>query len=147
VATTLEEQFRAALVNDASYAGLVTGGTFLIQIAQNPHYPCAAIQRVSTVPYYLNSPVPQSQQATVGRARLQFTCWASGSSAGATVDAIAKAVLNVLRTFNAYALPASPDTFTQAPSFLLNQRMLVEPQTQPPLFKAELDISVFYQDQ
>lgn len=140
----LESQFRAALLADATYTGLVTGGTFLIQLPQNPTYPCAAIQRVSTVPLYSHSPSPQSNQADVGRARLQYTCWAQGPSSGATVDAIEQAVLNVLRTFSAYAISESP--YTPAPSFLLNYRMQVEPNTQPPLFKGILDILCWYQD-
>lgn len=142
---TLEAQFQAALAADPTYTALVTGGTFLVQLPQNPSYPCAAIQRISTVPLYAHFTDPAIAQAGVGRGRLQLTCWAQGPTSGATIDAIEQAVLNVLRTFNAYTLVESP--FTQAPSFLLNYRMLVEPQTQPPLFKGILDILCWYQDQ
>jgi hypothetical protein len=137
----LETLFIAALNADPVYAGLVTGNTWLVQLPQNPAYPCATIQRVSTVPLYVQADVGDPQQAGVGRARLQFTCWASGPTAGQISDAIAQAVLSVARSFSAYGSPP-----TGSPTFLLNRFMSIEPQTQPPLFKQQLDILFWYSD-
>lgn len=139
---TLEQQFIAALNADPTYTGLVTGGTWLFQLPQNPQFPCATIERVSTVPLYVQSATGNPQQAAVGRARLQFSCWVkNASSAGIVSDQIAQAVLAVTRSFSAFGSPP-----TGSPTFLLNRRMGIEPQTQPPLFKQILDILFWYQD-
>jgi Protein of unknown function (DUF3168) len=138
----LETLFIAALANDPTYSGLVTGKTWLVQLPQNPTYPAAAIQRVSTVPLYVQTGPGDPQQAAVGRARLQFTCWVrNDANAGQISDAIAQAVLNVARSFSAYGSPP-----TGSPTFMLNRRMELEPQTQPPLFKQVLDLLFWYSD-
>jgi hypothetical protein len=138
----LEQQFIAALNADPTYSGLVTGGTFLVQLAQNPSYPCAAIQRVSTVPVYVQAAPGYAPQAAVGRARLQFTCWVQLTpGAGITSDQIAQAVLGVTRSFSAFGSPQ-----VGSPTFLLNRRMSIQPQTQPPLYMQIMDILFWYQD-
>ena len=138
----LEQLFIAALNADPTYSGLVTGGTFLVQLPQNPPYPCATIQRVSTVPLYVQAPSGYAPQAAVGRARLQYTCWVEDPvNSGPISDQIAQAVLAVTRSFSAFGSPP-----TGSPTFLLNRRMGIEPQTQPPLFKQILDILFWYQD-
>jgi hypothetical protein len=138
----LETLFIAALNNDPTYSGLVTGKTWLVQLPQNPNYPAATIQRVSTVPLYVQALTGDPQQAAVGRARLQFTCWVLNSSAAGQIsDRIAQAVLAVTRSFSAYGSPP-----TGSPTFMLNRRMSIEPQTQPPLFKQQLDILFWYSD-
>lgn len=138
----LEQQFIAALNADPTYSALVTGKTWLVQLPPNPSYPAAAIQRVSTVPLYVQAGPGYAPQAAVGRARLQFTCWVSNAqNAGVLSDAIAQAVLNVTRSFSAYGSPP-----TGSPTFMLNRRMELEPQTQPPLFKQVLDLLFWYQD-
>lgn len=140
--SNLETQFIAALAADPTYSGLVTGGTWLVQLPQNPSFPCAAIQRVSTVPVYVQSAPGNRQQAAVGRARLQFTCWVKNTaSAGLISDQIAQAVLAVTRSFSAFGSPP-----TGSPTFLLNRRMSIQPQTQPPLFEQILDILFWYSD-
>lgn len=139
---TLESQFIAALNADPTYSALVTGKTWLVQLPQNPNFPAATIQRVSTVPLYVQANVGDPQQAAVGRARLQFTCWVrNDSTAGQISDAIAQAVLAVTRSFSAYGSPP-----TGSPTFMLNRFMSIEPQTQPPLFKQQLDILFWYSD-
>lgn len=141
--TSVEAQLIAALAADPTYSGLVTGGTYLVQLPQNPDYPAATIQRISTVPLYVQTEPGDTRQATVGKVRIQYTCWVEDPvNSGPISDSIAQAVLNVLRSFSAYGSPA-----TSNPSYLLNRRMLIEPQTQPPLFKQELDIMFWYQDQ
>ena len=138
----LEQQFIAALNADPTYSALVTGGTWLVQLPQNPSFPCAAIQRVSTVPLYVQAPPGYAPQAAIGRARLQFTCWIlNAQSAGVISDQIAQAVLNVTRSFSAFGSPP-----TGSPTFMLNRRMGIDPQTQPPLFMQTLDLLFWYQD-
>ena len=139
----LEQQFIAALNADPTYSGLVSvGNTWLFQLPQNPNYPAATIERVSTVPLYVQSAPGNAQQAAVGRARLQFTCWVLNvATAGQISDQIAQAVLSVTRSFSAFGSPP-----TGSPTFLLNRRMGIEPQTQPPLFKQILDSLFWYQD-
>jgi hypothetical protein len=138
----LEQQFRAALLADPTYSGLVTGGTWLVQIPQNPSYPCAAIQRVSTVPVYVQAAPGYAPQAAVGRARLQFSCWVQNTpDAGIISNEIAQAVLGVTRSFSAFGSPP-----TGSPTFVLNRRMWIDPQTQPPLFMQIMDILFWYQD-
>jgi hypothetical protein len=139
----LEQQFIAALNADATYSGIVTGGTWLFQLPQNPGYPCATIERVSTVPLYIQAPPGYAPQAAVGRARLQYTCWVkNNTSAGQISDQIAQAVLSITRSFSAFGSPP-----TGSPTFLINRRMGIEPQTQPPLFKQIMDILFWYSDE
>jgi hypothetical protein len=138
----LETLFKAALDNDPVYSALVTGKTWLFQLPQNPIYPAAAIERVSTVPLYVHTTPGDRQQAAVGRARLQYTCSVrNDASAGQISDAIALAVLDVTRSFSAYGSPP-----TGSPTRLLNRKMWIMPQTQPPLFMQVLDIEFWYSD-
>jgi hypothetical protein len=138
----LETLFIAALNADPVYSALVTGKTWLVQLPQNPNFPAATIQRVSTVPLYVQANVGDSQQAGVGRARLQYTCWVKNdATAGQISDAIAQAVLSVTRSFSAFGSPP-----TGSPTFMLNRQMSIEPQTQPPLFKQIIDLLFWYSD-
>lgn len=139
---TLETQFRTALLNDATYEALVTGGTWLEQLPQNVAYPNGRIQRITTVPLYVHATGAGTPQASFGTARLQFDARSDDpQNAGKITDAIAQAVLNVLRTFNATGVGSN------APSFLRNRRAYVEPDTEPPIFVQILDIAVWYADQ
>lgn len=142
---TLEQQIYDALIADAGINGVIGQRLYLVQLPQNPTYPVAAYQRISTQRIYSHS--PQAAQASTGWSRFQFTCWASGATGGQVALAFRLALQNALQTFNAWALPTSPEVFLQYPNFILDERMGVEPQTNPPLFKAIIDAKIWFQDQ
>jgi len=145
VSVSLESQLYLALVGDTTLGALVGGRIYLAQLPQGTVYPALTYQRISTIPTYVHSPV--DSQASVGWSRFQITCWVSSKTAANDMDALAKAVLGVLNHFNAWALPASPPVLNQAPSYLIDRRMSVEPNTNPPIFKTMLDVKLWYRDQ
>ncbi len=150
---SVEQLLRTALVNDATVAGFFGGNPanariYETQAPQNPTYPFATYQRISTVPLYVHSSLgSSSNQASVGRVRMQITVWCQGASSASQRDTITRAILAVLNGFNAFELPQSVPVLRQAPTRLLNRFSSIEPQTQPPVFKAVLDIELYYQDQ
>jgi hypothetical protein len=144
---TLEQQIYAALTSDAGIQAVIGSNLFLVQLPPNPTYPCAAFQRISTNPIYSHSP-SAGQQGTVGWCRFQFTCWATGATSGQSVEAFAAAILAALQTFNAWAVPMSPEVaIDQAPNFVIGRRMGIEPQLSPPVFKTIIDVKIWYRDQ
>ena len=143
---TLEQIIQNALVADPGVSAVIGSRLYLLQLPQNPTYPAAVFQRVSTVPIYSHSP-DVGQQGSVGVARFSFTAWATGAHSGATMEACAAAILAALQTFNAWALPTSPQVITQAPNYVVGRRMGIEPQTDPPLFMSVIDVKIFYRDQ
>jgi hypothetical protein len=143
---TLEQQVQNALVSDPAVNAIIGTRLYLLQLPQNPVYPAAVYQRVSTVPIYSHSPAT-GQQASVGWARFSITGWATGANSGAIMEAFAAAVLAALQTFNAWALPTSPQVITQSPNYIVGRRMSIEPQTDPPLFMAAIDVRICYRDQ
>jgi hypothetical protein len=143
---TLEQIFQNAMVSNPGVNAIIGNRLYLVQLPQNPVYPAAVYQRISTVPIYSHSP-DTGQQGTVGWARFQVTAWATGATSGATMEAFAAAVLSALQTFNAWALPTSPQVITQSPNYIVGRRMSIEPQTDPPLFMAVIDIKICYRDQ
>lgn len=150
--TGVEAQFYSAMVNDPTLGplfGVDANGNkmfFVDQLVENPVYPAGRFQRISTVPLYVHTP-GSGLQASVGQIRFQVDFWTRGKSAAQDRETICRAFLGALNAFNAYALPTSPSVVTQTPSYVLNRRHTVEPQTDPPLFKAIFDIKVWYQDQ
>jgi len=143
---TLEQQVYDALIADAGIQGVIGANLFLVQLPQNPTYPSATYQRVSTSPLYVQATLGVAQ-ASMGWARFRFTCWATGATSGQMVEAFFNALLSVLGTFNAAALPTSPEVINQAPNFVLNHSMLIEPQPSPPIFKSVTDVKIWYQNQ
>jgi hypothetical protein len=138
----LEQNLIAALNADPTYAALVTGRTWLIQLPQNPAFPGAAIQRVGDQPLYMHAPPGYAPQATVGQARLLYKCWVKNdTSAGIIADQIRLAVKNVLRSFSAWGSP-----LTGSPSRIINDSFGIDPETQPPLFLLFMDLSFWYQE-
>jgi len=151
VSTPLEQFIYAALVADPGVQAALgedLNGHVALYLAQLPpgltdsYYPAATYQRISTVPIYTHSQDAGTANGSAGWTRFQFTVWAKAATSGAQTDAAARAILNVLASFNGQnaGLP-------NAPNFLMSRRMLVEPQVDPPLFKAELDVRIWYQDQ
>lgn len=143
MATPLEQTLRAALIADPGVNPLLGSNIFLVQIPENPTYPVCAIERVSTVPLYVQQ--LDSTQASGGWVRFQITVWASSATSGHDVDTIALAILSALRGFNLWQPTGDP--LRNAPNYMLNRRMGVEPQTSPPLYKAIMDVRFFYRDQ
>ena len=149
----LEQQIYLAVTGDATLRALLGtdgGGNtsfYVDQLIENPVYPAGRFQRISTIPVYTQNYRGNPGQATVGWCRFQFDWWTRGANAANVREAICRAFLNVLDTFNAYALPTSPLVLNQAPSIVLNRRYTVEPNTDPPLFKAMFDVKLYWQDQ
>ena len=63
------------------------------------------------------------------------------------MEAFAAAILAAIQKFNFWALPTSPQVITQSPNYVVGRRMSIEPQTDPPLFMAVIDVKIFYRDQ
>lgn len=145
---TLEQQLHDAVVADPGLSAILGSRFFLVQLPQNPTYPSAVYQRVSTVPIYTHSTLGAGQ-ASVGWSRFQITAWFNGASGGAAALDFFSKFMAFLQTFNAYQLPASPFVIAQAPNFLVGSgfRLEWEPQPQQPLAKAMLDIKIYWQNQ
>lgn len=148
---SVESILLADLLADAGLSALIGSRLYLVQLPQNPVYPCGVYQRVSTQPLYVHTRgrVPlNGGQASIGRARFSFSFWSdNGATGGAIVESIALALMAAMENVNLIALPTSPATINDAPNFLITRRMSIEPQTQPPLFKAMLDFMCWYSDQ
>lgn len=143
---TLDERLRAAFLADAGVSALIGNRLYDRQIAQNPpQYPCAAYQRISTIPLY--SQEHDSDQASVGWARYQITVWADGPNGGIIAANVAKAFSDALQGFNLWNQPASPVVVQSAPNYILNRRAGIEPNTKQPLFKEFIDIKCWYSEQ
>jgi len=142
----LEQILRTSLLADSTLNTAIGGNLFLVQLPQNlltgSPFKALTFQRVSTQRQYSHS-----SPADVGWCRFQFTAWANTAAAGADCLGIGYALFNALKTFNAAALPASPPVLTQAPNFVLNQYMGIEPNTQPPIYKCILDVRIWFRDQ
>ena len=151
--TALEQFIYSAVTGDTTLRALLgtdSGGNasfYLDQLIENPVYPAGRFQRISTIPVYTQNYARNPGQATVGWCRFQFDWWTRGANATDVREQICRAFLNVLDTFDAYAPVSSPLTLNQAPSMVLNRRHTVEPQTDPPLFKAIFDVKIYFQDQ
>lgn len=148
---SVESILRAELLSDAGLSALIGDRLYLVQLPQNPIYPCGIYQRVSTTPLYIQTrgrnPLTGGQ-ATIGQVRFSFTFWSNdGAQGGAIVESIALALMAAMENVNLIALPTSPATITNAPNRLITRRMGIEPNTQPPLFKALLDFLCWYSDQ
>lgn len=148
---SVESNLRAQLLADPGLSALIGDRLYLVQLPQNPQYPCGVYQRVFTQPLYVQTrgrnPLTGGQ-ATIGWSRFSFTFWSNdGAQGGSIVEQIALAVMAAMESVNLIDLPQSPVVINQAPNFLITRRMGIEPQTQPPLFKAMLDFKIWFQDQ
>ncbi len=146
---TLEQIIRDALLAYSPFTAIVgAAGLYLVQLPQNvlgtlQSDTCVATyQRISGTRIYAHYSAND-----VGAARFQFTAWAGGKNGAARVLACAQAIIDGLKTFNAGQVPSSPDVLLQAPNFVIDQRMEVEPQTRPPIFKCMLDARIWFRDQ
>lgn len=145
MSVSVEQLVYASLSGNAGFNALIGNRFYELQLPQNPAYPCVAYQRISTV---RQSTLDQgSGTVGVGWCRFQFTIWCRGPSAGEQADTVARAIQAAMRTFSAYQLPSSPYVLLSAPNIQLSDRAMVEPKTNPPLFKRMVDWQIFFQDQ
>jgi hypothetical protein len=144
VSVSVEQQLRAGLLAQSGVTNIIGDNLFLVQLPQNPTYPSAAYQRIATVPLYTQE---NTNQGTVGYVRFQITGFFQGASSGQQSEAFAQAVTAALQTFNcAQGVPASPPLLGTPPNYVLGRRMLVQPQTQPPIFMCVIDAKLWYND-
>lgn len=143
--TSLEQIMRTALLAQPSLTALIGQRLYDVMLPAPPTYPCVRFQRISTVPY---STMNQSANwQGMGWARFQFDIWANGSNADTQTDTICRTIQAAMLTFNASTTPTSPEVINQAPNFMLNRSLTVQPQTNPPLFWARMDWRILYQEQ
>ncbi len=143
MSVTPEQQLRATLLADPTVAGFLVYGSPAIghlwegQLPQNPSFPCASYQRISTTRYYSHA-----GPADTGWIRFQISIWCQSATSGADALAIALAIINALKTLDASGIAG-----TGPKNFVLNQRLDIEPNTVPPIYKQILDIRVYFRDQ
>ncbi len=136
---SLEQFILDSTLADATVTALIGARMYLVQIPQKPTYPCLSYQRVGTAPLYTQN--LGSAQGTVGWARVQFVIY---GKTGAEVLQIKQALTDSLQTWNAGALPRSPQVHDQAPNFVLGGYMSVLPMPQQPIFTWIMDARIFY---
>ena len=149
---TLEQIIRNGILANAGVAALLGTNLFLVQLPEDAFDPAsnppggkppdaptarAVYQRISTQRFYAHASAND-----VGWSVFRLTIW---DYTGISTLNIAQAIVAALATFTAQLddSPPSPN----APNFVLNQRMDVEPQTSPPLFKTVMDVRFFFEDQ
>ena len=142
---SLEAIIDNALRADAGLAALIGQRLYLVQKANDCSYPCMAYQRISSTPLYAMG--FGNAQGTFGSARFQFTIFGDTATGAEAVLSVRDALVAALRTFNASALPVSPAQLTQAPNFVVMERMTNEPQPRQTIFMYVLDALIWYQDQ
>jgi hypothetical protein len=149
--TPLEQKLRMEMLLDSGLSPLVGSTIFLVQLPSgilsanpsgNPPIRALVMQRISTLRYFTHD----GANNVLVAARMQFTAWCKGADSGADALAVLKALVDFLNTFCATstALFGSPAiTPTQFPNIVLNERISVYPQTQPPLYQGILEARIF----
>jgi Protein of unknown function (DUF3168) len=138
-----EQQLRTALLADPTVASFLTYGSPAIghfwegTLPQNITFPSATYQRVTTTRLYAHD-----GPADTGWIRFQISIWCQSKTSGADAITIALAVINAIKALNASGLASDGPK-----NFVLNQRLDIEPNTQPPIFKQILDMRVYFRDQ
>ncbi len=143
---TLEENLRTNIVNDSGVAAVLGNRLYITRLPQNPVYPCATYQRISTERYPTMDQQGNSRWESCGWARFQFTTY-SNDGAGGAAAAIAAldAIRHSLPKFNLAAENGVP--FSGAANFVLSERAGDIPDTMPPVYTQMLDAKVFFRDQ
>ncbi len=137
---SVEQQFRTAMLANAAVAAALPGGLYEVQLPQQVAlYPAGSFQRVSTQRNWVQSML--GQFSDFGWTRFQVDLWSNTETADDDVDQAALAIIQALRTFNAYSGGSAGGS-----NRVLNQRMQVEPQTQPPMFRCILDVQIYFAD-
>jgi hypothetical protein len=143
---SVEDQLHAAMIADTTLQGFLGSGAtarfYDTQLPQNPVYPCAAYQRISTTRPYVHA--AGGSFSNMGKCRVQITIWADPHAARAfdQVRQIAAAFIAALQSFNPYDGRATTGGMTS----ILNQRGGIEPLTTPPIPRQDLDVQIYFSD-
>jgi hypothetical protein len=139
---TVEEIFHQAIAADSVLGPAFGGRIYLVQMPQLvPAYPAMTFQRISTQRIWVHAQSGVGKESSAGFTRFQVDIWSNTATGGNDVSGLAQALINFLQKFNAYSV------YPQGGSnFVMNQQLRVEPQTQPPMFRAILDIQIFFSD-
>ena len=140
---SVEQQLYAGLLAQSSITDVIGNRLYLVQLPQNPTYPCAAYQRIATVPLYTQE---NALQGTAGYVRFQITGFFQGPTSGADSESFAQAVTAALETFNCGFPAGSPPVLGTPPNYVLGRRMVVQPQTSPPIFMCVIDCKLWFND-
>jgi hypothetical protein len=136
---------------DAGLSPLVGTSIFPVQLPSgflsanpsgNPPLRALVYQRVSTLRYYTHD----GANITLSAVRMQFTAWCKGADSATDALAVLNALTAFLNTFCATStalFTSPPTTPTQFPNMVLNERLSLYPQTQPPLFLGILEARIF----
>jgi hypothetical protein len=157
--SAIEELVYGAVTGNAGITSLLNVDSagnpafYLVQLPQQnvtsagaACYPAGVQQRVSSPRMFILAPGASlaTAQASIGKARFQFTFW--GYDAGVLTELDA-AVLAMLRTFDAFNPPGSPATTVQPGFISYSSRYSNEPQTQPVLQRVDIDVIFWFSDQ
>ena len=143
--TSVEQIVYAGLTTDAGVAA-VLGGLFWETLPQDAFDAAvnppgvgitarAVFSRTSTKQYVANASANDS-----GWCRISITIWDYDSN---SLAAIKQAIVNAFKGFSAaqYLSPPQP----VSPNIFVDYRTSTEPQSNPPLARADLEYMVFYQ--
>lgn len=143
---SLESKIYSALVADPDLFELIGARLHLVQIPQNPTFPCVRYQRISTQ-RLVRGGAPGPDQQSVGWARIQFDCYADGPSGGQTALEVFDALRKAMLTFNAAAAANSPKTLTQSPNTIINDQMMIYAELRQPVMWYRADFRVWFNDE
>ena len=136
---TVEQQLRTYLLAQPAIAAALPGGLYHVQLPQSvPTYPAATYQRVSTQRNYVHG--QNGQYSDMGWMRFQLDVWSNTETAATDVINAGLLIMQAVRTFNAYS-QSGPGS-----NRVLQERVQVEPDTQPPMFRYMMDIQVWFSD-
>lgn len=136
---SVEDQFRAAMLANATINGYLGGRVYLSGLPQNvPAYPAAAYQRISTQRNWVNGDTGQTSD--MGWTRFQLDLF--DDSDDEQTAAIAQAVVVMLRTFNAYS--SGPRGGSNRVLQQMGPMRIAD--TQPPLFYTRMDLQIWFSD-
>lgn len=138
---SLEAIIHDSLLAYGPLSALIGERLYLTQKAQRCSYPCVAYNRVTGAPLYTQD---YAQKAEFGQYRFQFDIFCDTATGGETVLSVRDQLSDALRTFNAAAVPQSPAVLTQAPNFIVGERMMNEPQPQQPIWWYRVDAILWY---
>ena len=144
MSVSVEDQLRAGLLAQSSINSVIGNRLYLLQLPQNPTYPCARYKRTFTSLLYTQE---NTLQGTAGYVRFQLTAYFQGASSGQNAIDFAQAVIAALQTFTCAFPPGSPPVLGTPPNFVLNWFVDQQPQTQPPIFMAVVDLKIWFNQQ
>lgn len=142
---TLEQNLRTNIMNDSGVTAVLGDRLYITRLPQNPVYPCAVYQRISTVRQPTMNQQGNTRWMSSGWARFQFTTFSNDGAGGAAAAiAAADAIRAALPKFN---LSSEGGPMTGAPNFVVGERAGDIPDTMPPVYTQMLDVKVFFRDQ